>query len=302
MPTEGRYFLKGFCCRWLGSGDKVLGGKLLSKSSINFLPDGPANCSAGEAWLKGFLGQGAHCQEGWCGQVTSCISRHPALAPALAVKIDAAYRRYFLKGFCCRWLGSGDKVFGGKLLSKSSINFLPDGPANCSAGEAWLKGFLGQGAHCQEGWCGQVTSCISRHPALAPALAVKIDAVIPRSCISVFPTNPVESLSNTFSYSPLSASKQGVVLGGRMMVEVAQSSTSTTEALKVSHVCLVRRNGAGTVAKRPSDTKLCYIMLYSLCHYKMSLTFLVISLNGGTPTYTPQILYSVLWGPPKRYP
>ena len=44
----------------------------------------------GKARLKGFLGQGAHCQERWCGQVTSCISWHPALAPALAVKIDAA--------------------------------------------------------------------------------------------------------------------------------------------------------------------------------------------------------------------
>ena len=41
------------------------------------------------------------------GQVTSCVSWLPALAPALAVKIHAACRRYFLKGFGCRWLGRG---------------------------------------------------------------------------------------------------------------------------------------------------------------------------------------------------
>ena len=35
--------------------------------------------------------------------------------------------------------GVGDKVFGGKLLSKSSMNFLPDGPANCSAGEGMVE-------------------------------------------------------------------------------------------------------------------------------------------------------------------
>ena len=71
--------------------------------------------------LKGFLGQGAHCQERSRGQVTSCILGQPALAPALAVKIDAAYRRYFLKGFCCLWLGwgAGQQVFGVKLLRKS---------------------------------------------------------------------------------------------------------------------------------------------------------------------------------------
>ena len=55
------------------------------------------------------------------GQVTSCASWLPALAPALAAKIHAACRRYFLKGFCCRWLGcgSGNKFFGVKLLSRS---------------------------------------------------------------------------------------------------------------------------------------------------------------------------------------
>ena len=75
------------------------------------------------------------------GQAISCISWLPALAPALAAKIGAAYRRYFSKGFhcrwlgqalakvffskefCCRWLGCGagvgNKLFGAKLLSKS---------------------------------------------------------------------------------------------------------------------------------------------------------------------------------------
>ena len=92
MPTEGIFGTPSqrILLPMAGVGDKVFGGKLLSKSSMNFLPDGPANCSAGKAWLKRFLGQGAHCQERWRGQVTSCISRHPALAPALAVKIDAA--------------------------------------------------------------------------------------------------------------------------------------------------------------------------------------------------------------------
>ena len=71
----------------------------------------------------------------------------------------------------------GNKSFGVKLLSKSSMNFLANDPATCSAWEVCLKGFWGQGAHCQERWRGQVTSCISRHPALAPALAIKIDAV-----------------------------------------------------------------------------------------------------------------------------
>ena len=102
------------------------------------------------------------------GQVTSCVSWLPALAPALAAKIHAACRRYFWKGFCCRWLGCrvGNKVFGVKLLSRSiagrivlsharaftmrrtrslpktwqcdelsarrSMNFLADGSASCS--------------------------------------------------------------------------------------------------------------------------------------------------------------------------
>ena len=92
-----------------------------------------------------------------------------------------AYRRYFLKGFCCRWLGwgGGQQVFGVKLLRKSSMIFLADDPANlkiAALGKVCLKGLLGQRAHCQERWCGQVTSRILRQPALAPALAVKIDA------------------------------------------------------------------------------------------------------------------------------
>ena len=51
---------------------------------MNFLPDGPANCSAGEGMVEKIPGSRSSLQ------VTSCISRHPALAPALAVKIDAA--------------------------------------------------------------------------------------------------------------------------------------------------------------------------------------------------------------------
>ena len=35
--------------------------------------------------------------------------------------------------------GVGDKVFGGELLSKSSMNFLAAGPANCGAGEGMLE-------------------------------------------------------------------------------------------------------------------------------------------------------------------
>ena len=46
--------------------------------------------------------------------VTSRILRQPALAPALAVKIDAAYRRYFLKGCCC--LASGGISRWSKLI------------------------------------------------------------------------------------------------------------------------------------------------------------------------------------------
>ena len=61
------------------------------------------------------LGQGAHCQERWCGQVT-CTSRHRALAPALAVKIDACLPKvFFLKDF----VADVGENFGGKLLSKS---------------------------------------------------------------------------------------------------------------------------------------------------------------------------------------
>ena len=44
----------------------------------------------GTVCLKGFLGQGGHCPERWRGRVTSSVSRHPALGPALAVKIDGA--------------------------------------------------------------------------------------------------------------------------------------------------------------------------------------------------------------------
>ena len=87
-------------------------------------------------------------QERWRGQVTSCISRHPALAPALAVKIDAAYRRYFLPCLSAS-------------PCRQNRRCLP---------KAFFERIL------QERWRGQVTSCISRHPALAPALAVKIDA------------------------------------------------------------------------------------------------------------------------------
>ena len=63
------------------------------RRSMNFLADDPTNfkiAALGKVCLKGLLGQRAHCQERWCGQVTSRILRQPALAPALAVKIDAA--------------------------------------------------------------------------------------------------------------------------------------------------------------------------------------------------------------------
>ena len=73
-PTEG-IFLKGFCCRWLGCGvgKKFLGVKLLSRSSMNFLADGPASCSVTRSY---------HVHRG-----------SPALAPALVAKIDAVCGR-----------------------------------------------------------------------------------------------------------------------------------------------------------------------------------------------------------------
>ena len=130
----------------------------------------------------------------WPGQIIYIyISWLPALAPALAAKIHAACRRYFLKGFCCRWLGCGEgnKFFGVKLLSRNiagrivlshihaftlrrirnllkiwqcdelsvrrSMNFLADGPASCS---------VARSNHIYVSWL----------PALAPVLAAKIHA------------------------------------------------------------------------------------------------------------------------------
>ena len=83
-------------------GQEVFGVRLLSKSSMNFLAAGPTNCSAGGGMFERISGSRSSLPRKlvWQGH-TSCVSRHPALAPALAVKIDAAYRRYFLQGFCC---------------------------------------------------------------------------------------------------------------------------------------------------------------------------------------------------------
>ena len=80
----------------------------------------------------------------------------------------------------------GQEVFGVRFLSREmgwpvfkckhgrATNFPPGAAWQIAAlGEVCLKGFLGQGAHCQESWCGKVTSCVSRHPALAPALGSK---------------------------------------------------------------------------------------------------------------------------------
>ena len=116
-------------------------------------------------------------QERWRGQVTSCISRHPALAPALAVKIDAAYRRLdFLKGFC--------KKGGVAILVKSwrCANF----PARRSRIFSQWSKLQRWGRHGSLRKVVQVTSCISRHPALAPALAVKIDAAYRRYFLKGF--------------------------------------------------------------------------------------------------------------------
>ena len=116
-PCSSRCLRKVFSARILllmCGGQEVFGVRFLSREmgwpvftckhgrATNVPPGAAWQIAAlGEVCLKGFMGQGAHCQESWCGKVTSCVSRHPALAPALAVKIDAAYGRYFLPGFCC---------------------------------------------------------------------------------------------------------------------------------------------------------------------------------------------------------
>ena len=140
-------------------------GPPLGLNSIIFLKQ-RINYSASRASEHGMLGPSATPQD-------VCIPVNMQQGPiAQNFRNADAYQRYFLKGFCCRWLGwgGGQQVFGVKLLRKSSMNFLADDPANCSAGQGMSARVQGQR------WHGQVTSRILRQPALAPALAVKIDA------------------------------------------------------------------------------------------------------------------------------